>query len=36
MPYGVELCPDCNLASMIERDLKALDAKCSTSGNGSG
>jgi hypothetical protein len=28
------LCPDCNLASMIERDLKALDAKCSTSGKG--
>ena len=34
MPYGVQLVPDCNLASMIQRDPKALDAKCSTSGKG--
>jgi hypothetical protein len=34
MSYGVQLFPDCNLASMIQRGLKALDAKCSTSGKG--
>jgi len=32
--YGVQLFPDCNLASMIQRGFKALDAKCSTSGKG--
>jgi hypothetical protein len=26
--------PICNLASVIQRDLKALDAKCSASGKG--
>jgi len=34
MPYSVQLVPDCNLASMSQRDLKALDAKCSASGKG--
>jgi hypothetical protein len=26
VPYGVQLFPDCNLASMIQRGFKALDA----------
>ena len=30
--YGTQLFPGCNLASMIQRGFKALDAKCSTSG----
>jgi hypothetical protein len=34
MPYSVQFVPDCNLASVIQRDLKALDAKCSASGKG--
>src|SRR6516162_2348277 len=34
VPYGVQLFPDCNLASMIQRGFKALDANCSTSGKG--
>jgi hypothetical protein len=32
--YGTQLFPGCNLASMIQRGFKALDAKCSTSGKG--
>ena len=32
--YGVQLFPDCNLTSMIQRGLKALDAKCSTCSKG--
>jgi hypothetical protein len=34
MPYGVQLVPDCNLAGMIQRSLKSLDAKCGKSGKG--
>src|SRR5262249_5954527 len=34
MPYGTELVPDCNLARMIQRGFKPLDAKRSTSGKG--
>jgi hypothetical protein len=34
VPYGTQLVPDCNLARMIQRGLKALDAKRSTSGEG--
>src|SRR5262249_5537685 len=34
MPYGTQLVPDCNLARMIQRGFKALDAKRSTSGEG--
>jgi hypothetical protein len=34
MPYGVQLVPDCNLAGMIQRSLKCLDAKCGKSGKG--
>jgi len=32
--YDVQLFPDCKLVSMIQRDFKPLDAKCSTSGKG--
>src|SRR6516165_8788648 len=32
--YGVQLFPDCNLTSMIQRGFKAIDAKCSISGKG--
>src|SRR5215467_13941400 len=32
--YGIQLSPECNLASTIQRGFKALDAKCSTSGKG--
>jgi hypothetical protein len=34
VPYGTQLVPGCNLARMIQRGLKALDAKRSTSGEG--
>ena len=34
VPYGGQLFPDCNLASMIQRGFKALDAKFSTDGKG--
>ena len=34
MPYGVQPFPDCNLAGMIQRGFKALDATCSKSGKG--
>jgi len=34
VPYGTQLVPDCNLARMIQRGFKALDAKRSTSGKG--
>jgi len=34
VPYGTQLVPDCNLARMIQRGFKALDAKRSTSGEG--
>jgi hypothetical protein len=34
VPYGTQLFPDCNLASMIQRGFKALDAKRSTRGKG--
>jgi len=34
VPYGTQLIPDCNLAGMIQRGFKALDAKCSTSRKG--
>ena len=34
VPYGVQLSPECNFASTIQRGFKALDAKCSTSGKG--
>jgi hypothetical protein len=34
MPYGVQLVPDCNLAGMIQRSLKSLDAKCGKSDKG--
>jgi hypothetical protein len=32
--YGVQLFPGCQLASMIQRGFKPLDAKCSTNGKG--
>jgi hypothetical protein len=32
--YGVQLFPNCNLTSMIQRGFEALDAKCSKSGKG--
>ena len=34
VPYGVELIPDRNLASTVQRGFKALDAKHRTSGKG--
>src|SRR5262249_13706060 len=34
VPYGTELVPDRNLARMIQRGFKPLDAKRSTSGEG--
>ena len=34
VPYGVQLFPDCNLASMIQRGFKAVEAKCGTNGKG--
>jgi hypothetical protein len=34
MPYGVQLVPDCNLAGMIQRSLKPLDAKCGKGSKG--
>jgi hypothetical protein len=34
VPYGTQLFPDCNLARMIQRGFKALDAKRSTSDKG--
>jgi hypothetical protein len=33
-PYDTQLVPDCNLARMMQRGFKALDAKRSTSGKG--
>jgi hypothetical protein len=30
----IQLVPDCNLAGMIQRSLKSLDAKCGKSGKG--
>ena len=32
VPYDTELFPDCNLAGMMQRGFKALDAKRGTSG----
>ena len=34
VPYGVQLSPECSLASTIQRGFKALDAKCSKNGKG--
>src|SRR5262245_57575554 len=34
VPYGTQFVPDCNLARMIQRGFKALDAKRSTRGKG--
>jgi hypothetical protein len=34
VPYDTQLFPDCNLARMMQRGFKALDAKRSTSGKG--
>ena len=34
VPYDTQLFPDCNLARVMQRGLKALDAKLSTSGEG--
>jgi hypothetical protein len=34
VPYDTQLVPDCNLARMMQRGFKALDAKLSTSGKG--
>ena len=34
VPYGGQLFPNCTLAGAIQRDFKALDAKCGKSGKG--
>jgi hypothetical protein len=34
VPYDTQLFADCNLARMMQRGFKALDAKLSTSGKG--
>jgi hypothetical protein len=34
VPYDTQLVPGCNLARMMQRGFKALDAKLSTSGKG--
>ena len=34
VPYDTQLFPDCNLARMMQRGFKALDAKLGTSGKG--
>jgi len=34
VPYGTQLVPHCNLACMIQRGFKVLDAKRSTGGEG--
>ena len=34
VPYDTQLFPGCNLARMMQRGFKALDAKLGTSGKG--